>query len=116
MFLLAIGLILALSGQAQSPNQAAPPRDLRTWYQAYDAGVAAFNKRDWPGAIASLERARQDKSSPGPGRKVFTTGNAFIDYLPDYYLGQAYYNLKQYAQAHDAFNRVKQSNVIRRTD
>lgn len=116
MFILALGLILALQ-QSAPPNQAnqAPPRSLRAWYQDYQLGLDAFNKQDWANAIKSFEAARQSRA-PTSVRKTFATGNTSVDYIPDYYLGIAYFNLKQYAQAGDAFNRLKQLNSVTQKD
>jgi len=107
MLWLATALMLALGTQGRPPNVSNPATqgDLRLWFESYEIGVNEFKKQDWSAAIKDLEAARQKRSQPG--RAVITTGKSTVDYFPDYYLGIAYFNLKQYAQSNDAFNRIR---------
>jgi hypothetical protein len=104
---LALGLFIASQSTAQTP----PRRDTRAWYQAYSDGVRAFQQGRWQEAIDSLEAAKR-AGAPKPGRKVPSYGDNFVDFLPDYYLGVAYTNLKQYVQADRAFAAVRASGLI----
>jgi tetratricopeptide (TPR) repeat protein len=106
MALLTIAVMLAL--HVQSP--AAQGRDTRSWYQAYEEGKLALSKNNNSAAIASLEVAKQ--KGPKPGRSVNTYGDSVTNFNPDYYLGVAYLNLRQFAEADAAFKRVQQANLI----
>jgi hypothetical protein len=105
---LALGLFIASqNAAAQTP----PRRDTRAWYQAYADGVRALQQGRWQEAIDSLEASKR-AGAPKPGRKVPSYGDNFVDFLPDYYLGVAYTNLKQYVQADRAFAAVRASGLI----
>jgi hypothetical protein len=107
--MLAVLLGLVIASQNAAP---APPRaDTRTWYQAYADGKRAFDQQNWQAAVDSFEASKRARA-PKPGRKIPFYGDVYDDYLPDYYLGLAYVNLKQYAQAERAFAAVRASGVI----
>jgi hypothetical protein len=107
MLALVIGALIATQSAAQAP----PRRDTRTWYQAYAEGKRAFDQKNWQAAIDSLEASKR-AGAPKPGRKIPFYGDVYDDFLPDYYLGMAYLNLKQYVQADRAFAAVRASGVI----
>jgi len=106
-------IVLAMVVALQS---AAPPAqrraDSRTWYQAYADGRRAFQQGNWQAAIDSLEVAKQAPGAPKPGRRIPFYGDVYDDYIPDYYLGLAYFNLKQYAAADRALDAMRASGVI----
>jgi hypothetical protein len=105
-------LILTLFVAAQSTGQAPARRgDTRTWYQAYADGKRAFEQKNWQAAIDSLEASKRARA-PKPGRRIPFYGDVFDDYIPDYYLGIAYLNLKQYAQADQSFAAVRASGLV----
>jgi len=107
-----VALLLALFVAAQSAGQAPARRnDTRTWYQAYADGKRAFDQKNWQGAVDSLEAAKRARA-PKPGRKIPFYGDVYDDYLPDYYLGIAYLNLRQFTQADQAFAAVRASGLI----
>ena len=107
-----VALLLALFVAAQSAGQAPARRnDTRTWYQAYADGKRAFDQKNWQAAIDSLEAAKRARA-PKPGRKIPFYGDVYDDYLPDYYLGIAYLNLRQFTQADQAFAAVRASGLI----
>jgi hypothetical protein len=108
MLALALGLLIASQQNAQ---QAPPRRDTRTWYQAYADGKRAIDQRNWQAAVDSLEASKR-AGAPKPGRKIPFYGDVVDDYIPDYYLGLAYVNLRQYAQAERAFAAVQASGLI----
>lgn len=111
--MLAVLLGLVIASQNTAP---APPRaDTRTWYQAYADGKRAFDQQNWQAAVDSFEASKRARA-PKPGRKIPFYGDVYDDYLPDYYLGLAYVNLKQYAQAERAFAAVRASGVIGQRD
>jgi hypothetical protein len=105
---LVFGLFIASQAAAQNPARRA---DTRAWYQAYSDGTKAIQQGKWQEAIDSLEAAKR-AGAPKPGRKVPSYGDNFVDFIPDYYLGIAYLNLKQYAQADRAFGAVRTSGLI----
>jgi hypothetical protein len=105
---LVLGLFIASQGAAQNPPRRA---DSRAWYQAYSDGTKAIQQGRWQEAVDSLEAAKR-AGAPKPGRKVPSYGDNFVDFIPDYYLGIAYLNLKQYVQADRAFAAVRASGVI----
>jgi tetratricopeptide (TPR) repeat protein len=101
-----LGILIAL----QSPNPAVQQRDTRTWYQAYDAAVKDIANSRWQSAITNLQLAV--KLGPKPARSVLTYGDVAVKFVPDYYLGVAYLNLKQYAEADRAFQAVQRTGLI----
>ncbi|HEY7292178.1 MAG TPA: hypothetical protein VH583_20245, partial [Vicinamibacterales bacterium] len=92
-----IVLAMVVALQSSAPPQAQQRADTRTWYEAYADGRRAFQQGNWQAAIDSLEASKRAAGAPKPGRRVPFYGDVFDDYIPDYYLGQAYLNLKQYA-------------------
>src|SRR5215475_3153709 len=105
-----LAMAIALLGSA--PAQGQRRADSRTWYQAYADGRRAFQQGNWQGAIDSLEASKRAGGAPRPGRRIPFYGDVYDDYIPDYYLGLAYFNLKQYAAADRALDAVRASGVI----
>src|SRR4029078_7724691 len=98
-----------MASQSAAQTQAPGRRpDTRTWYQAYADGKRAVNQNDWQGAVDSLDASKR-AGAPKPGGKIPFYGDVYDDFLPDYYLGMAYVNLKQDAQADRAFGAVRAS-------
>lgn len=109
MLAVLLDLFVASQGGAQAPP--ARRADTRAWYQAYSDGTRAIQQGNWQAAIDSLEAAKR-AGAPKPGRKIPFYGDKYDDFIPDYYLGVAYFNLKQYAQAERAFATVTASGLI----
>ncbi len=111
---LLIVLQTASDGSLQQTPQQTPARgrDSRTWYLAYTDGVKSVLAGYWQSAIDSLEASKRARGAPKPGRRVPFYGDVYNDYLPDYYLGTAYLNLKRFADADRAFESVRASGVI----
>lgn len=103
--------LLALTGAAHA-RQAAPSAAgfQRLWYQAYDEGVRAVQRGDWPTAIQLLESAK--RSGPAPGRRVLFQGDRVDVFNPDYYLGLAYNASKRFKEAEAAFRQVALDKLI----
>lgn len=95
-----LAVVLALW---QPPVQSTQSGDTRAWYQAYQSGVRQVAGNP-TAAIADLQASK--RTGPAPGRSRSTAGDRTIDFLPDYYLGLAYMNLKRYAEAQAAFKTV----------
>ena len=106
---LIVALTIAVSGQANRASQSQT-----RWYDAYREGVAAVNKRDWATAEKRLLEARS--GGPRPGRRVFTYGDTYIAFLPDYYLGVVYLNTNRDREAENAFEQVRSQGVIAAKD
>jgi tetratricopeptide (TPR) repeat protein len=83
---LAVVLLLALATAAHA-----------SWYDDYDAGVAAARGGNWNTVIAKMSSAI--KGNPTENNKARTYGAIFINYHPYYYRGVAYLNVGKYEQA-----------------
>jgi hypothetical protein len=80
------------------------------WYDLYQQGIAAVRKGDWANAEKLLLQAKG--SGQKPGRRVFTYGDNYIAFLPDYYLGVVYLNTGRNLEAENSFKVVRDTNVI----
>jgi len=70
-----------------------------SWYDDYDAGVAAARAGNWNIVITKMSAAI--KGNPKEANKARTYGSIFINYHPYYYRGVAYLNVGKYQQAID---------------
>lgn len=68
-----------------------------SWYDDYDAGLAAARKGQWTTVLQKMSAAI--KGNAKEGNKVKTYGVIFINYHPYYYRGVAHLNLGNYEQA-----------------
>jgi tetratricopeptide (TPR) repeat protein len=68
-----------------------------SWYDDYDAGVAAARAGNWQTVIARMSAAI--KGNPSENNKARTYGAIFINYHPYYYRGVACLNSGRYEQA-----------------
>jgi hypothetical protein len=114
MLAVATGLLLIfaalLPGSMAAQSASQPRADTRLWYQAYSDGTAAIQRKDWQAAVDSLEAAK--RAHPAVGRRVAFYGDIVRPFDPDYYLGTAYLNLKRFADADAAFQRVRGAKLI----
>ena len=99
-------LVMSFSWQSSASQSQAQGR----WYDAYQEGVRAVQKRDWAAAEKLLLQAQS--SGPRPARRVFTFGDTYIPFIPDYYLGVVYLNTNRDQQAEAAFARVNSQTLI----
>lgn len=83
---LALLLTLALASAAHA-----------SWYDDYDAGLAAARSGNWTAVISKMSSAI--KGNPTENNKARTYGAIFINYHPYYYRGVAYLNVGRYEQA-----------------
>jgi tetratricopeptide (TPR) repeat protein len=67
------------------------------WYKDYEAGLELMKKGRYTEAVPKLQAAIADKNAEGIHIKFY--GMKFDDYLPHYYLGKAYFFLKNYESA-----------------
>lgn len=68
-----------------------------SWYDDYEAGLAAVRKGDWKAAADRMTKAIA--GNPNENNKARTYGAIFINYHPYYYRGAANLNLGKYEQA-----------------
>jgi len=68
-----------------------------SWYDDYDAGLAAVRAGNW--SVVAQKMSAAIKSSPNENNKARTYGMDFRNYHPYYYRGAAYLNLGKYEQA-----------------
>ena len=102
---LIVALTISVAGQANRVSQTQG-----RWYDAYREGVTAVQRGDWATAEKRLLDARA--SGTKPGRRVFTYGDTYIAFLPDYYLGVVYLNSNRPQEAEGAFERVRSQGLI----
>lgn len=75
-----------------------------SWYDDYDAGIAAVRKGNWNAAVQKMSAAI--KGNPKEGDRVRTYGTIMINYHPYYYRGVAYLNTGRYEEAIADFERT----------
>ncbi|HVE69977.1 MAG TPA: hypothetical protein VNI54_01315 [Thermoanaerobaculia bacterium] len=75
-----------------------------SWYDDYDAGLAAARAGNWNTVVTKMTAAI--KGNPTESNKARTYGAIFINYHPYYYRGVAYLNLGRYQQAVDDLERT----------
>jgi tetratricopeptide (TPR) repeat protein len=84
---------LAVAGAAQA-----------SWYDDYDAGIAAARKGNW--SVAQQKMSAAIKGNPNESNKARTYGAIFINYHPYYYRGVANLNLGNYQDAINDFEKT----------
>jgi tetratricopeptide (TPR) repeat protein len=107
----------ALQAQ-QAPNappgptnaQAKAPPTSGRWQDVYTAAVRSIQQGNWQAAVTGMRAALNLRAQQG--RRVVFQGSLVDAYIPDYYLGVAYYNLRDYAQADQYFDRARQANLV----
>jgi tetratricopeptide (TPR) repeat protein len=75
-----------------------------SWYDDYEAGIAAVRKGQWQVVVQKMSAAI--KGNPKEGDNTRTYGAIFINYHPYYYRGIAHMNLGQYEQAVSDFEKT----------
>ncbi|MBN2134413.1 MAG: hypothetical protein JW737_01660 [Acidobacteria bacterium] len=81
------------------------------WYNYYENALDDIKNGNWDSAIKNLELVILEKSDPKMNAR--TVGLRFIDYLPYYHLGYAYYYKGDFTKAKSYFERSKQYTIIR---
>ncbi|HEX7151186.1 MAG TPA: tetratricopeptide repeat protein [Thermoanaerobaculia bacterium] len=76
-----------------------------SWYDDYDAGIAAARAGNWSTVVTRMSAAI--KGNPKEENKARTYGAIFINYKPYYYRGVAHLNLGNYEQAVTDFERTQ---------
>jgi tetratricopeptide (TPR) repeat protein len=75
-----------------------------SWYDDYDAGIAACNKGQW--AVAAQKMTSAINGHPKESDHERTYGAIFISYHPYYYRGVAYLNSGKFEQAIADFEKT----------
>jgi tetratricopeptide (TPR) repeat protein len=96
---LIVAACLSSSAHAQSP-----------WFVSYEKALALQDQGDWKGSLPLLSDAIA--SRPDEKLKARTYGLHFVNYLPHYSLGLAYYHLKDRARALESFDRSLAGGAI----
>jgi tetratricopeptide (TPR) repeat protein len=77
---------------------------LASWYDDYDAGIAAAQKGQWSVVIQKMTAAINGHPKENDHERTY--GNIFITYHPYYYRGVAYLNTGKYDQAIADFEKT----------
>ncbi|MEA2237744.1 MAG: hypothetical protein QOC81_2468 [Thermoanaerobaculia bacterium] len=77
---------------------------LASWYDDYDAGIAAANKGQWGVVIQKMTAAINGHPKESDHERTY--GAIFITYHPYYYRGVAYLNSGKYEQAVSDFEKT----------
>lgn len=84
------------------------------WHEIYRQGISDLNRGEWARAEQKFLEGLQIKSAPE--RQAATSGLTMVDYLPHYYLGQAYFYSSQYERALSSFERSVSAAAVERTE
>jgi tetratricopeptide (TPR) repeat protein len=76
-----------------------------SWYDEYDAGIAAVKKGQWQVVIQKMSAAIA--GNPKENSNARTYGNIFYNYHPYYYRGLAYLRTGQYDKAISDFEKTE---------
>jgi tetratricopeptide (TPR) repeat protein len=96
---------LFLSGVPHTAARAQAP-----WYVSYEDALTALGTKEWSRSIALLQDALKEK--PHERLKAKTYGLRFVNYLPYYSLGTAYYHLRDRRQALACFDSSLNQKAI----
>ena len=80
----------------------APVSAQTPWYVSYEKALSAQEMGDWKGSLPLLREAVAAKETPK--LKAKTYGLRFVNYLPYFHIGEAYYHLKEKQKAVDNFD------------
>ena len=91
--------VAAASGRAQT-----------AWYVPYEKALSAQEQGDWKGSVPLLNDAL--RANAAPKLKARTYGLRFVNYLPYFHLGEAYYHMNEKQKAIESFDRCLQYGEI----
>src|SRR5215510_15466198 len=80
---------------------------------AFRDGMAAYEQRRWAEAAKQFQRAVQIKAESGENLRLY--GVRFENYLPQFFLGRALYELGDLSGAVRAFDASEQAGAVKRT-
>jgi tetratricopeptide (TPR) repeat protein len=81
------------------------------WLVSYEKALSAQEKGDWKGSLPLLKDALAARD--GEKLKAKTYGLRFVNYLPHYYMGVAYFQLKDRAHALESLDRSLAGGAIK---
>lgn len=81
------------------------------WYKDYETAQKMIKKGQWGDAIPRLRAALAEQRGEANNIKFY--GMKFDDYFPHFYLGLAYFGLKDYKNALIEFEQSEKSGAIR---
>jgi tetratricopeptide (TPR) repeat protein len=82
------------------------------WYKDYEAGLELLKKGQAQAAIPRLQEAIRQKKDEGSNIKFY--GMKFGDYFPHYYLGLAYFSVKNFSLALSEFEASQDYGAIQK--
>lgn len=83
------------------------------WYDHYRNAKEAMAASDWRAAEKELHEALRKRNRPGLNVEEY--GLKFVDYLPHYWLGVAYFNLGEFEKATQAFEAARLAGQIQKS-
>lgn len=83
----------------------------QNYRDAFVSGIKAFDQGNWKEAAAQFQAAAQ--LQPDSNENVRIAGQRFIRYLPQYFLGQALFNLGDYQGALRALQASEQRGFVK---
>jgi hypothetical protein len=83
----------------------------QNYREAFVRGIQAFDQGNWKEAAAQFQAAAQ--LQPDSNENVRITGQRFVRYLPQYFLGQALFNLGDYQGALRALQASEQRGFVK---
>jgi len=83
------------------------------WYEVYKDGRTDLERGRWQKAIKNFQKALRNKSKPEA--QATTSSLIMVDYLPYYYLGQAYLYSGKYKSALESFQNSLSSGAVNKT-
>lgn len=99
-------LLLALAFLVAPPARAQTP-----WFVSYEKALTAQEDGDWKGSVQFLKDALATRETEK--LKAKTYGLRFINYLPYYHLGLAYYHMKDARKALENFDvSLRQGEIM----
>ena len=85
----------------------------QSFQDAFRDGIAAFDQKRWAEAVRQFQIAARARTDTGDNIRLY--GNRFENYLPQYFLGRALYEMGDFQGAARAFDASEQSGAVRRT-
>lgn len=83
------------------------------WDETYNQGRLALERGEWAEAIDNLQEALN--LEPKPNERATTSSLKLVEYLPYYYLGQAYFFAGNYDLALENFQKSQQADAVHKT-
>ncbi|MFQ5641291.1 MAG: ATP-binding protein [bacterium] len=83
------------------------------WDETYNEGKLALELDHWDEAISKFQSALKLRSKPD--RQATTSNLQLVEYLPYFYLGQAYFFAGKYDLALESFQKARQAGAINKT-